>query len=89
MPVAADPAALAVVGHEDHSRVVEPAALLEEPEEAAHMAVGLRDLVEVFGAAHAAHVAELVGGEQLEHQQIGILLLHHPSALGHERIIDL
>ena len=50
------------------------------------MAVGLRDLVEVLGAAHAAHVAELVGGEQLEHQQIGVLLLHHPSALGHERV---
>jgi hypothetical protein len=83
MPVAADPAALAVVGHEDHSRAVEPAALLEELEEAAHVAVGLDDLVEVFGAAHAAHVAELVGGEQLEHQQIGVLFLHHPSALGH------
>ncbi len=45
----------------------------------------LGDLVEVLGAAHAAHVAELIGGEQLEHQQIRVLLLDHPPALGHER----
>ena len=53
------------------------------------MAVGLRDLVEVLGAAHAAHVAELVGREQLEHQQVGVLLLDHAAALGHERAVDL
>ena len=57
-----------------------------KPRKLADVAVGLRELVEVLGAAHAAHVAELVGGEQLEHQQVGILLLHHPSALGHERV---
>ena len=68
MPVAADPAALPVVGHEDHGRAVEPAALLEELDEATHVAVGLGDLLEVLVAAHAAHVAELIGGEQLEHQ---------------------
>ena len=53
------------------------------------MAVGLRELVEVLGAAHAAHVAELVGREQLEHQQVRVLLLDHPAALGHERAVDL
>ena len=89
MPVAADSATLAVVGHQDHRGAVEPAALLQELEEAAHVAVGLRDLVEVLGAAHAAHVAELVGREQLEHQQVRVLLLDHPAALGHERAVDL
>ena len=52
------------------------------------MAVRLCELVEVLGAAHAAHMAELIGGEQLEHQQIRVLLLHHPTALGHERGVD-
>jgi hypothetical protein len=63
MPVPTDPAPLAVVGHQDHGGAIEPAALLEEAEKAAHMAIGLRQLVEVFGAAHSAHVAKLVGGE--------------------------
>jgi hypothetical protein len=85
----ADPAALAVVGHQDHGGAVEPAALLEEAQEAIHVAVGLGELLEVLGAAHAAHVAELVGGEKLEHEQIRVLLLHHPPALGHERGIYL
>ena len=63
MAVPADPAALAVVRHQDHGGAVEPAALLEEVEEVAHLAVGLGQLVEVLGAAHAAHVPELVSGE--------------------------
>ena len=39
--VAADAAALAVVGHQDHGGVVELAALAEEGQEVAHVAVGL------------------------------------------------
>ena len=53
---------------------------LEEGEEVAHVAVGLLELVEVLAVAHAAHVAELVGGEQLEHEQVGVLALDHPRA---------
>ena len=87
--MAADPAALAVVGHQDHRGVLELAALLEEGEEVADVAVGLRELLEVLGVAHAAHVAELVGGEQLEHEQVRVLLLDHAPALGGERVVDL
>ena len=87
--MAADAAPLAVVGHQDHGGVVELAALLEEGEEVAHVAVGLGELVEVLGVAHAAHVAELVGGQQLEHEQVGVLLLDHAAALGAERAVDL
>jgi len=39
--VAADAAALAVIGHEDHGGVVELAALLEEVEEVADVPVRL------------------------------------------------
>ena len=87
--MAADPATLAVVGHQDHGGAVELAALLEEGEEVADAAVGLGELVEVLGAAHAAHVAELVGGEQLEHEQVGVLLVDHAPRLGRERAVDL
>ena len=53
--VAADPATLAVVGHQDHGGAVELAALLEEGEEVADVAVGLGELVEVLaGCARRA-----------------------------------
>ena len=87
--MAADPPPLPVVGHQDHRGAVELAALLEEAEEVAHVAVGLRELVEVLGVAHAAHVAELVGGQQLKHEQVRVLLLHHAAALGAQRAVDL
>jgi hypothetical protein len=61
--VAADPPALAVVGHQHHGRAVELAALVEEGEEVADAAVGVGELVEVLGVADAAHVAELIRGE--------------------------
>ena len=86
--MAADSATLTVVGHEDHGCVLELAALLEELEELANPPVRLRDLVEVLGTAHAAHVTELVGGQQLEHEQVGILLLDHPARLGSQRVVD-
>ena len=89
MAVAADPAALAVVGHEDHGGPLEPAALLEEREEVAHVPVGLGELVEVLAAPHAAHVPELVRGEELEHEQVGVLLDHDAPPLGGERRVDL
>ena len=85
----ADAAALAVVGHEDHGGVIEADALVEEREELAHAAVCLGELAEVFRAAHAADVAELVGGQQLQDEQVGVVLLHHPPRLGGERAIDL
>ena len=88
MAVAADPAALAVVGHQDHGRVLELSPALEEREELPHPPVGLGQLVEVLRAPHAPHVAELVGGEQLEHEQLGVLLVDHPARLGCERAID-
>jgi len=87
--VTPDPAALAVVGHQDHRGALEPAALLEEGEEVADVTVRLGELVEVLGAAHAAHVAELVRGEQLEHEQLRVLLLHHAPTLGRQRAVDL
>jgi hypothetical protein len=65
MAVAADPAPLAVVRHQDHGRALEVPALLEEGEEVADLAVRPGELVEVLGAAHPSHVTELVGGQQL------------------------
>jgi hypothetical protein len=79
--VAADSAALAVVGHQDHRGVLELATLLEEGEEVADVAIRLGELLQVFGAAHAAHVAELVGREKLEHEQVRVLLLDDAPAL--------
>jgi hypothetical protein len=87
--VAADPAALAVVGHQDDGRAVQPAALLEERQELAHVPVGLGQLVQVLTASHAAHVPELVGGQQLEHEQVGVLLGDHAAPLGGQRAVDL
>ena len=89
MAVAADPASLAVVGHQDHRGAVELAAFLQEGEEVADAAVRLGQLVEVLRAPHAADVAELVGGEQLEHEQVRVLLLDHPASFGCERAVDL
>ena len=86
--VAADAAPLAVVGHQDHGRVLELAALAEPGEEVRHVAVGLLELVEVLAVAHAAHVPELVGGEQLEHEQVGVLALDHLARGGDERVVD-
>ncbi len=86
--VAADAAALAVVGHQDHRRVVELAALAEPGEEVRHVAVRLLELVEVLAVAHAAHVAELVGGEQLEDEQVGVVALDHFARRGDERVVD-
>ena len=40
-------------------------------------------------APHAAHVAELVGRQQLEHEQVRVLLVHHPARLGGQRAVDL
>jgi hypothetical protein len=87
--VTADSASLPVVGHQDHGRVLELAALVEEGDEVAHVAVGLSEPVEVLRAANAADVAELVGGEQLQDEQVGILLLDHPPALRAQRAVDL
>jgi len=86
--VAADASALAVIGHQDHGGVVESPALVQEGEEVADLAIGLGELVEVLGAADAAHVAELVASEQLEDEQVGVLLLHHPAGLGTQRVVD-
>jgi len=88
MAVAADPAALAVVGHHDHGRLVELAALVEEIEELADALVGLCQLVEVLGVAHAAHVAELVGGEQLEDEQVWVLLDDDLARGRRQRMVD-
>jgi hypothetical protein len=82
--VSSDSASLAVVGHEDHGGVLEPAALLEEAQEPAHVAISLGELVEVLRAAHSAHVPELVGREQLQHEQVGVLLLDDAPSLGDE-----
>ena len=41
------------------------------------------ELVEVLAVAHAAHVAELVGGQQLEHEQVGVLPLDHLGGPAH------
>lgn len=87
--MAADAASLPVVGHQDHRGVLQPAALVEEGDEVAHPAVRLGELVEVLRAAHAAHVPELVGGEQLQHEQVRVLLVHHAPALRAERTVDL
>jgi hypothetical protein len=86
--VAADPASLAVVGHQDHRRALELAALLKVREELAHAPVRLGELVEVLRAADPAHVPELVGGEQLQHQKVRVLLLDGPARLGAQRAID-
>jgi hypothetical protein len=86
--VAADPAALAVVGHEDHGGAVELPVLVQERQELADAPVRLGELAEVLGAPHAAHVAELVGGEQLQDEQVRILLVHHPPRLGAQRVVD-
>ena len=86
--MAADAAALPVVGHQYHRGVLEPAALLEEGEKPAHSAVRLHQLVEVLGAAHAANVTELVGGQQLEDEQVWVLLLDHAAGLLAQRVVD-
>jgi hypothetical protein len=80
--VAADPPALAVVGHQHESGAVELATLVEEREEVADAAIGVGELLEVLGVANPAHVAELVCGEQLKHKQVGVLLVDHPAGLG-------
>jgi hypothetical protein len=87
--VPADAASLPVVGHQNHGGSLEPAALLQEVEEVADVAIGLGELLEVLGAAHPAHVSELVGGEQLEHEQVGVLFLHDAATLRRERAVDL
>ncbi len=87
--MSADAAPLAVVGHQDHGGALELAALLEEGEEVADVTVGMRHLLEVLRAAHTADVAELVRGEELEHEQVGVLLLDHATPLGAERAVDL
>jgi hypothetical protein len=79
--VPADAAPLPVVGHQDHRGVLELSALFEEREEVAHVAVGLGELVEVFRTAHATDVAELVGREQLQYEQVGVLLLDQAPSL--------
>ena len=86
--VAADAAALAVIGHQDHRGVVELAALAEEGQEVAHVAVGGLHLLQVLVVARAAHVAQLVGGQQLQHQQVGVLLLDHRAPGGGQRVVD-
>jgi hypothetical protein len=58
--------------------------LLQEGKKLAHVPVRLCQLVEVFGTPHPAHVPELVGGEQLEHQQVRVLLLDHAARLGRQ-----
>jgi hypothetical protein len=86
--VAADPPTLAVVGHQDHGRVVQLASCLEEGEELAHAPVGLGELVEVLRATDPAHVTELVGREQLEHQQVRVVSVDHSACLGGQRMVD-
>ena len=86
--MAADPAALPVVGHQDHGGVLELATPLEERQELAHSPVRLGELIEVLGTPHAAYVTQLVGGQQLEHEQVGILLVHHAPRLGGQRVVD-
>jgi len=88
VPVAADAAALAVVRHQNHGRVLELAALAEPGEEARHVAVGLFELVDVLAVANPADVAELVRREQLEHQQVGVVALDHLARRGDERVVD-
>ena len=89
VPMAADAAALAVIGHQDDRGVVEPPALGEEGQEVADSPVGLGELLEVLGVADAAHVAELVRRQQLQHKQVRVLVLDHPARRGHERVVDL
>ncbi len=86
--MAADPAPLAMVSHEDHGRSVELAALVQELQELAEVCVRLGQLVEVLRAADPAHVAELIGGQELEHEQIRILLLHNTPRLRGQRAVD-
>ena len=62
---------------------VAPSSLPRSSRKARNVAdapVGLGELVEVLGAAHAAHVAELVGRQQLEHEQVRVLLRRPPGA---------
>jgi hypothetical protein len=87
--VAAYSASLAVVGHEDHGGTVELAALVQKLQEPADLPVSLGQLVEVLGAADPANVAELIGRQELEHEQIRVLLLHHPPRLRGQRAVDL
>jgi hypothetical protein len=87
--VTADPAPLAVIRHEHDRGAAEPAALLQEAEEIADAAVGFCKLVEVLGAAHTAHVTELVGRQQLQDEQVGVLFLDHAPALSTQRAVDL
>ena len=87
--MAADAAPLAVIRHQHDGGAAELAALLEEREEIADVAVGLRELVEVLGAAHTADVPELVGRQQLQDEQVGVLFLDHAPALGAQRAVNL
>ena len=86
--VAADAATLAVIGHQDHRGAFELAALAEEGQEVAHVAVRGLHLLQVLVVARAAHVAQLVGGQQLQHQQVGVLLLHDRAPGGGQRVVD-
>jgi hypothetical protein len=79
--MAADAASLSVVGHHDHGGVLELAPLIEECQEIANVAVRLGELVEVLRAAHATDMAELIGGQQLEDEQVRILLVDHTPRL--------
>jgi hypothetical protein len=87
--VPADASSLAVVGHEDHRGLIELSLLVEPSQELGHPPVGLGDLVEVLGAAHPAYVSELVRGEELENQQVGILGRDDLARGGGERVVDL
>ncbi|HVG73945.1 MAG TPA: hypothetical protein VM824_01090, partial [Thermoleophilaceae bacterium] len=53
------------------------------------MPVGLGELVQVLRAPHPAHVPQLIGRKELEHEQIGVLLLDHAARLGGQRAVDL
>jgi hypothetical protein len=86
--VTPDASSLAVVGHQDHRRALKLAAPAQEAEEALDLAVGVLEPSEVLAVAGAPHVTGLVGGEQLEHEQVGILLVHHALGLGAQRGIE-
>jgi hypothetical protein len=86
--VAADAAALPVVGHQDDRRAVELAAFLQEGEKVADAPIGVCQLLEILGIAHTAYMTELVRGEQLHHEQIGVLLIDDPPGLGRQRVVD-
>lgn len=86
--MAADAAALPVVGHDDDGRPVEIAALGEPGEQVADVAVGAGEHLDVLAVARSPHVADLVRRQQLQDEQVGILSLDDVAGGGGKRAVE-